>query len=1557
MINKMQLFIEEKIANKQRIYLTEPAQIDTDFNREIEDLRAYHGRELLELIQNADDEATDDLPKRILISFKDSVLSISNYGEPFSDAGILSLMYSNRSPKREKTKDSIGNKGTGFRSILSWAKYITINSAELHIQFSKEYSQRILMETFSREGTVLSSETKAATLAFPEWIHNGRSYEDFTTTISIHVKDRKDVEDIRKQIETLDENLLLFLNRTELLDIEMPEKSIRFIKRTDKKTVVLTKVINGSVTSERTWTLNRCEGVVADDLDESKEKNYNIVIAYCNNEQLCFDDQRVYSYFRTDVDFPYPFLMHASFSLDQSRNHLNKSEANETILRAAAKLLVETAAKVASRKPSNYGIVDLIIAQRTLTVDISSFETYVIEAARDASVFPNVNGKYISFSDAAVWYTNGLSKYIKGKEFEHCLQHIDSQSKLERFINKLSKGQKCGYPYKVISALLSSMLSRQDETDFSTENGREIIRNRVKLAIAFYDKYNWEISCAPLECPGFFINTSGRTIPYDPEKPAFLFEDELSIESLPDFIDFEIIHPYMQDYMMKYLDRDREDTFNGINELCQLNVRQLKLEEISEYLCNTFDTIIQKSKVEGIKAKWEKLIIWFWHNQNSFNSKGLKIRFPFLTKEGNYKFSDELYYGIEYGNALCEKLFLKHQGLLIADIRHLIPLECQQEQLRSFLCLFGIEALPRIKEESQSNFVSNYKIDYLHRVFEQVQFPLQIDSKSVFKTIDDLMTRLKKVSIRKYKIDELTFILNECQTETIIEWILTDAKLHSIIESKKDSITSRSAVSITWDLKQNSAPVNQISEPYSYVYYCFTTIPWITVNGRRYLPGNCMIDLENDCDLSPFLVSLNISDYIKKANGNPRELKKRYSDVLQNIGVKKGYGEGGFPELPLSTIYSVLMLLPQKVNSERIAARMYESFVTSNEKYSVDMEKCKERKLFFAEGKVLCDDGYYSLSEARYLSEKSISKRILESCHVLSLPSRRSVRTVETYLGVKHLEVHEELYGTPVVHPENAKFTIEYRKFVPLAFAYRLAYINADSDVKDEARKISNITVTICSELKSSFEGAVYELYDYEFITTDNHNAYLKVPESFSVVRDMWHNLALASAISKVLCSILDISSALPRFRELFSLGNNKDREELLLQDIESKAIILRAKEELDFSENLKDEFIRIVSTITGRDYTNTEELTNAVDFDNFSRASNMQTIIRLFAELGADVSDYNAEIPSVPIDLCSYYEEEINRRKASLEDQYKVSCFRRLEKGSLKEKKALVQAFDDFRSKSIPVENTVYFDINGAIEKALGVDHSAESVDLVSLYNANMDTWAMGLEDKSALEAFLTEPENVSLVYYGEFDELNRLYSAALKSVLKDDYLSEEPQLQLIKVVTGTTIATGPSVSPSGFGSQKIGFARKDNSKEKVRTGFRGEQLVYKALSESDKYARVNWLSENAKKAGVCPEGRAGLGYDIEAYDEEGNRLLIEVKASKQSVFDGIRFQLSDNEYRTALNNPNAYHIYYVGKVFDSEPEMYLIDNLIAENEISSSFSAQCKKEFIITASIKINE
>ena len=112
-------------------------------NIEKRDIKGYHGREILELLQNADDAYQKSLDQNehieselnVEICYNNNLLIVANTGTFFDQDGIKAVVQGNNSPKRGKY---IGNKGTGFRSILNWADKVSIYSGEFAVQFSKD---------------------------------------------------------------------------------------------------------------------------------------------------------------------------------------------------------------------------------------------------------------------------------------------------------------------------------------------------------------------------------------------------------------------------------------------------------------------------------------------------------------------------------------------------------------------------------------------------------------------------------------------------------------------------------------------------------------------------------------------------------------------------------------------------------------------------------------------------------------------------------------------------------------------------------------------------------------------------------------------------------------------------------------------------------------------------------------------------------------------------------------------------------------------------------------------------------------------------------------------------------------------------------------------------------------------------------------------------------------------------------------------------------------------------------------------------------------------------
>jgi hypothetical protein len=138
------LSIVEQLAAAQRfLYRTNWVEMRPHFTHERAVERAYRGRQLLELLQNADDAGRAYLgTPRFLIRLTDGHLVAANAGQPFSDAGFTSLVVSDRSPKQLARGRYIGQKGLGFRALLDWSREVLVSSGSEVIAFSSAYAQR-----------------------------------------------------------------------------------------------------------------------------------------------------------------------------------------------------------------------------------------------------------------------------------------------------------------------------------------------------------------------------------------------------------------------------------------------------------------------------------------------------------------------------------------------------------------------------------------------------------------------------------------------------------------------------------------------------------------------------------------------------------------------------------------------------------------------------------------------------------------------------------------------------------------------------------------------------------------------------------------------------------------------------------------------------------------------------------------------------------------------------------------------------------------------------------------------------------------------------------------------------------------------------------------------------------------------------------------------------------------------------------------------------------------------------------------------------------------------
>src|ERR1700748_192926 len=102
LMNALKEFIKDELVNRKALYLSSPTYILEHFNGERQNIEAYNGRQLLEMLQNADDASETASDKRVYIRLSGNELIIADNGESFSEDGFRSILYISVSSKTKK---------------------------------------------------------------------------------------------------------------------------------------------------------------------------------------------------------------------------------------------------------------------------------------------------------------------------------------------------------------------------------------------------------------------------------------------------------------------------------------------------------------------------------------------------------------------------------------------------------------------------------------------------------------------------------------------------------------------------------------------------------------------------------------------------------------------------------------------------------------------------------------------------------------------------------------------------------------------------------------------------------------------------------------------------------------------------------------------------------------------------------------------------------------------------------------------------------------------------------------------------------------------------------------------------------------------------------------------------------------------------------------------------------------------------------------------------------------------------------------------------------------
>ncbi len=781
----------------------------SDLEKEDKTLEEYNGRQFLEMLQNIDDQESEEA--LIKLDTKNKIILIANNKIPFSSEGLESLMMPNVSSKRNKI-NFIGNKGLGFRSLLNWAGEIYVKSKNLSIEFSEKNRDR------------LQSDGERAILSAPEWIdlHNSREWinniifsDKYITYIAVHYT-KESEQEILEQLDKISEELLFFINNLKEIIIYIDNKKTIYRKKK--------------------WKIETLKKKLPQEFQKKKnsDDHYQIKIAFPpNNENVNY---HLFSYFPTKIKIKFPVLIHATLELDSSRNQISKLKRNKFIVEEIAHFLILNAKKL-KNKVSNWKAYEFLKVKdehKNEILEEFGFYKIIEEWKETAEIYPCIDNTYRNFK-CVYFYNNKFSDFMEN--------HSEI---LGNIIKRNSYKEK----YSRIHKDLITPLIQISKKIISIEERVKFIN---QIFLLKYDKPDLISKKLPL-----LINQDKKL-----KEELFFYDDIFQSLNIPEFIQINYIYPALQRQQNKSklqkianvrnfdLEKDLINLVITSSQTIQIKLKALynifiadikKPNRISESISEISgkylrdERILEICEIQSIINNYEKLEIadfqdldnfLFWLGGKKFNAKEILNK---VIAENNRKqnikkslqslfilknnFDDERIRTIEKifafdGNGLIEdvsKLFPYNDNCeknnIIAPKSVLGLTQYQNEEIKKFLEWLKIKEfnpeniatekikLLRKRDLNKSKIKPILKFLYKSRENNEIHFTPDINNIYIYGKLSNKLFLRTELTKKYFDNDELIFdysylgLIQSKNSDKFLKWLgVKEATKNKIIKA------------------------------------------------------------------------------------------------------------------------------------------------------------------------------------------------------------------------------------------------------------------------------------------------------------------------------------------------------------------------------------------------------------------------------------------------------------------------------------------------------------------------------------------------------------------------------------------------------------------------------------------------------------------------------------------------------------------------------------------------------------------------------------------------------
>lgn len=1542
-----------------------------DMESEFDLVAKYSGRELLELLQNADDASADN----VNIQLTDSYLSISNTGEPFTIENFKRLCEGSVSGKDNLY---IGSKGIGFRSVWNWADEVSIESGKenvcisasfskkkaerklqelLHTQQIKKHIESQLQEFRNRKGV----EPKYPVMKFP--IYKEPAGHQLVTEIKIKIIDEDIRNKILEDIKCFDKYTLIFLPHIKRISFFINDMLINSFVKTGKDVIS----IKDKDDNIENFFFNSEEMEITEIVGPSKKLKMAVAIP----EKGFIEKENLFCFFPIkNVKSPFKALLHATFCLTDNRNSLDDSKEDfKNNNRIIFEKLLDFYLKTVLARINDDRRLEFLCPDRFSSVSNYQFPGNIdglnpmefFFKCANKELFYSIQDKYLSISDSPILLKDCT------KAIEQILENRLVKPILNESIYNYAK----------------NLLELNDNLYFNyqEERIREILNKKAqnltddqRITI-----FKWWYDSGYTSLPKLLKDDKGNFIE-DENIPCFLSSE--GIKQIPDWAKskISIINPKDEDLLLDYFSSEIKE-----NKKTEDETPKRVLPRVLKKIITGFNIQEQSSRQaiispvnNAIGDNYEnakEFVLWLWSiwKVNKFSETLKDISYNIPTRDKSVQSAKYSYIGKEYDNNLGELLFSCSKEYSAIDYLD-FKTDNEENNPEEFLLFLGVMKLPQLcsktfkynlwSYQSDEQEIKQFTRNYVNILIEQYH------PENDFNTSQDISAKLQTIT-------NLESIL-KLSDITIFEWLFTCDSIKNTVISIKEN--ENSYVTYIPYKCQSYYPYypNTKTVFSSYLKYIFSNTKWISLGNSKYSPNELFLSDDSIFEEKFSIKTISDKDLKDKLECLNERLsttisREDFKYFLKSLGMKTSILEFGS-----SAFYNILLKLP-KFNEESfktsrmIYRNIIDNYQDENQIYHAFYEPSSEKDEFFEKGKVLAKtkEGISKYESIKKVCFSSSAVYCLSEKLFIDVPTRSG--KAADFKNIFNIEPPEESYNVEInnlldVTDLNKKFKEDLSSYFPALMTFR----------KNDITEINKLNITLAKEVNVDgviFTGDKYTLFKQTknnwVIYVGNENNYqnvskYKIANCLVQIFNVFYNYPAKEFLEKV--ETLFIYP--PEYRSSFvenELGSRKELDEtckLIKDDSEEREKIISTicKE---FEQRESSELIEQIKSIS---WFNTEDINTQKDIYHFlvSIKKDLHWLNQLL--------DYN-------ISIASFYKWKLDCIWEESKNNILGLIYSNLIEKPIEEKKKFL-SMKDLLKKNIyeSITNCNFFEkphkafFDERLSDFYGnncIDVSKKTESYSNFYETNFDYVKSKLLDD--IDRFCNKQEYDSLLYFGDDEsksEINKIVTSILQELEKESKEEEEERnkeqssfyqniynkIEDQSSILQNGVALSSGSNGSGLVTPKGQFK---TQKQNKRQGNYAEYFVVLKLVNflmpdvkdflGEDYS-VKWVSGAAKlitKFNSDPGGydtsetKDNAGYDIEVISADKEKhLYIEVKSSSTN---NCSFIMSANEKEKAVDLDDGithkYRIVFVSnfniKDPNCVPEIHYIDETVSDTTV----------------------